>query len=422
MTKKLARLLRADIQETSDLKSIAKMLANKGRGNDTLLAHITPREVKILKAAGGSGTVNPDTGLMEFDDSFGDYSIPETYSSGADYAASIPNYIQPRQEGDLTAKTEFDLAARQSPYYGEYGGTLTPSSPQPLTSPEISNPEQYYSNQELQQLQNAAIQQYAGAVPFAYEPATPGSETNIFQTNEEFPPGMTARPDLFAAQRAAQAAQSDVALSPEAAKAQKEQAAAEGGKTPPSLATRAGDVLSAIGAGGKNVLNFLEQYPQLAKAGAAGAGALLTAKQAKQGAQQVQEATTQQKALAAPYQAQGAEFQRAAMAGELTPQSAQAYQAMRAQLAQGVEARGGVGVAQAQAQLENTRQALLQQQADYGIKLSSIGDNIAIGAIRTGLQADQAVNQLTNSMYSNMFAIASGLSPQTTRTATTQGV
>jgi len=92
MTKKLARLLRADIQETSDLKSIAKMLANKGRGGDTILAHITPKEVKILKAAGGAGTVNPDTGLMEFYD---DYSYYDTVDRTVfePQAASAPMII-----------------------------------------------------------------------------------------------------------------------------------------------------------------------------------------------------------------------------------------------------------------------------------------------------------------------------------------
>ena len=46
-----------------------------------------------------------------------------------------------------------------------------------------------------------------------------------------------------------------------------------------------------------------------------------------------------------------------------------------------------------------------------GLKLSGIGDNIALGAIKTGLQADQYVNQLTNNFYSNMAYIASGMSP-----------
>ena len=82
MTKKLARLLRADIQETSDLRSIAKMLADKGRGGDTLLAHITPKEVGLLKEAGGAGTVNPDTGLLEFYDWSGDGGIVSGYDGG----------------------------------------------------------------------------------------------------------------------------------------------------------------------------------------------------------------------------------------------------------------------------------------------------------------------------------------------------
>jgi hypothetical protein len=37
-----------------------------------MLAHITPKEAALLKRRGGSGTINPDTGLPEFeDDTFG---------------------------------------------------------------------------------------------------------------------------------------------------------------------------------------------------------------------------------------------------------------------------------------------------------------------------------------------------------------
>jgi hypothetical protein len=44
----------------------AKLVASKGRYGDTMLAHITPDEAKLLKARGGSGTINPETGLPEF--------------------------------------------------------------------------------------------------------------------------------------------------------------------------------------------------------------------------------------------------------------------------------------------------------------------------------------------------------------------
>jgi hypothetical protein len=41
-------------------------IASKGRMGDTILAHINPTEAALLKSIGGSGTVNPYTGLPEF--------------------------------------------------------------------------------------------------------------------------------------------------------------------------------------------------------------------------------------------------------------------------------------------------------------------------------------------------------------------
>ena len=41
-------------------------LAKEGRGGDTELAHVNPREKAMLKAMGGSGTINPNTGLREY--------------------------------------------------------------------------------------------------------------------------------------------------------------------------------------------------------------------------------------------------------------------------------------------------------------------------------------------------------------------
>ena len=41
-------------------------LAAYGRNGDTMLAHITPQEAAMLKRMGGSGTINPYTGLPEY--------------------------------------------------------------------------------------------------------------------------------------------------------------------------------------------------------------------------------------------------------------------------------------------------------------------------------------------------------------------
>lgn len=48
------------------LNPIAQLLAAQGRNGDTMLAHITPAEARMLRRRGGSGTINPVTGLPEF--------------------------------------------------------------------------------------------------------------------------------------------------------------------------------------------------------------------------------------------------------------------------------------------------------------------------------------------------------------------
>ena len=51
-----------------DLRKIARLLQDKGRNGDTILAHINPREAALLREQGGSGEINPETGLPEFSD------------------------------------------------------------------------------------------------------------------------------------------------------------------------------------------------------------------------------------------------------------------------------------------------------------------------------------------------------------------
>ena len=48
------------------MSPIAAQLASMGRRGDTMLAHITPSEARMLRRRGGSGTINPRTGLPEF--------------------------------------------------------------------------------------------------------------------------------------------------------------------------------------------------------------------------------------------------------------------------------------------------------------------------------------------------------------------
>ena len=48
------------------LSVAGRRLASKGRGGDSELAHVNPREAEMLRRAGGSGGINPATGLREF--------------------------------------------------------------------------------------------------------------------------------------------------------------------------------------------------------------------------------------------------------------------------------------------------------------------------------------------------------------------
>jgi hypothetical protein len=48
------------------LPEMAERVRAAGRGEDTVLAHITPEEAGILQLLGGSGTINPKTGQPEF--------------------------------------------------------------------------------------------------------------------------------------------------------------------------------------------------------------------------------------------------------------------------------------------------------------------------------------------------------------------
>jgi hypothetical protein len=331
--KKIARLLKADLSESSDLASIASMLASKGRGRDTLLAHITPREAKILKAAGGSGTTNPETGLLEFEDS-GDFDIgfgPGVYSPpDTGPAPEMPTNAQ--LEAQFYPQTYAQTTQAED---ASFAGGPRETGGQPITAGPL-----------------------AGAT--VYGPTgTPYTAKDLNRISVGTP---TVDQPLKVA--------------------------------PPPQEKSFFDKISSA---------------DMVRLGLSGGLGVYGAQQNRKAAEQAQQAALEQKAVGAPYQAKGQELIRAAEAGELTPTGAQSLQALQARLAQGVESRGGVGAQQAAAQAEAYRQQLLSQQYNLGLQVSNIGDQIALGAIRTGLQADQALNQASANFYTNLAMIGAGV-------------
>ena len=58
-----------DMEQSEEYKpyhSLAEIIRQQGEGEDTILAHINPIEAAVLKSMGGSGTINPKTGLPQF--------------------------------------------------------------------------------------------------------------------------------------------------------------------------------------------------------------------------------------------------------------------------------------------------------------------------------------------------------------------
>ena len=90
----LAEVIQTDVVGSMPLKTLAKVLQSKGRRGDTILAHITPKEAKKLKKAGGAGTTNPETGLPEFFDGEDFYGPPVVDTSSFTQEAAPAGFAQ----------------------------------------------------------------------------------------------------------------------------------------------------------------------------------------------------------------------------------------------------------------------------------------------------------------------------------------
>jgi len=346
--KKIAKLLKADLNGTSDLAAIASMLSSKGRGNDTLLAHITPKEAEILKAAGGSGTTNPETGLLEF------------------YDGEVYDY------GDVRAEpSPVEQEAGQFDSGGFYGGQT-------------------------------------GETGQGIQVAAPAADRFSAQgTGSTLPPEIRAEP-VFSGATTSYISPYGTGLQPVSLTGRDYSVTPAAATGAPALAAEGRVARTVDTPADKSFFDKLTTQ-DMVRLGLAGGLGIYGATQAKRGAKQAEQAAAQQRAIAEPYQAKGRELIRAAETGELTPTGQQSLQALQARLSQGAEARGGVGTAQAAAQAEAYRQQLLAQQYDLGLKVSNIGDNIALGAIKTGIQADQALSQASTNFYTNLAAIGAGI-------------
>ena len=354
------------------LPALAEMIRAKGRGKDTVLAHITPREAALLKKRGGAGSINPDTGLLE-------------YYDGEDY---VPD------EGDpyIPPDTVYDNTIETTPYQDDLYSYL---NTQPDTSGQgypsggapfeenfpTYNPPQYAEQQAFAYPPNASYG-FRADQDSNYDPAGPGAlPSGARGTPDEI---AAAYPQLYPGGRLPTAGEQTV-FTPSGN-------AYYEAKTPIPVAPAK---TTTKGAGGKDT-DYSSILNQLLKLGLPlGIAAALTKgvaqPAAKKAEDQAQQAKNERMAIATPYQNIGKGLYNPALAGNLSASNIQAVKAARAMAAQNLSRTGGVGVLQGANSIADLEARLLDNQLIQGIKIANIGDNYAINAIQAGMAADNSL-------------------------------
>jgi hypothetical protein len=434
MAKTLAKVLKTDISRLP-LRKAAEEVRKKGRGRDTILAHITPREAAKLKAEGGSGTINPDTGLPEFEDGFdfggffdptpmayqpADFSSFEAPSYTPEFITQEPMYQAPTQDYTfLSRPTEGFVQPFQAAQYdygfqpdigASYYAGAFPDQYAQATPAEIA--------QGRADVQNAYRTMYAPLPPDIAAKAygtggTGGGEAlrAVAQERAAFTPaegGLTEEERKEIERQLARdlpAVRAEERAAAQLAAAQKLSAQTGGPAAPAetkgiqtpfgTLGTK--ELIAALGLGALG-LNYSRAQSQ--------------GKQAAQALQNAyNQAAAQTRELAQPYMQQGGQQLALATQGALSPAQQQQLAAGQAAAAQATASSGGVAAAQAGRSVEDLRQRLLANQQTMALQLLGTGTPLISQAIRdqlagttTGINTNMQLSQQAGQAASGMLA------------------
>ena len=369
----------------TDLAALAQVLRSKGRGRDTVLAHITPKEAALLKRRGGRGSINPDTGLPEFDD-YGDYS--PIIDSSADTGGASEFGGTPAAPVDPTPVSTPDP---------------TPAAnPTPAADPNVSASPGEGMPPDVNQTAQAA----ADATPGTKDKPTFMSQIGDYLSN----PANLAKLGLLGG------------------------LGLFGAKQGQTAATQTADATAKIAAMAPAVQDRSVQAQQQLQNIAANARTT--------GTQAAQDLS----ALGAPARDLGTSMMTGAVSGNLTPANQASLAALKARAEQDISNRGGVGAMQAGVAEESAQAQLAQQQLQQGlatyqqgaaysqqaIALQQAQDNMAAGiqqtavttalqqagisdqytlnAIMTGLSMDQATATSLKNFYTSLAQVGFGQS------------
>ena len=361
MATKLAALLRTS---SMGLPELANVLQSKGRNGDTILAHINPKEARLLKRMGGAGTLNPHTGLPEFYSREDEFLFPSEDTSTPDYQPPVGSEEYKAQEGATVGD--------RTPYITqpiEPATAATPQVPEVTASqglPDVNLPTQTadmasYGGQAAQAMPTQITPQFAELAP------------SQGQAAEAMPTQITPQPE-------------------------------------PGLFDKAGDKIDALAKA------LQTDRLGLLRLGIGGVGALQGAGASRQ-AQGAAEATQKQiESLGAPYKERGQQLVAMGQAGQLTPAQQQSLAALRAQQAQQLQrmglSGGGTAAMQAEAQIQNLAQQFAQQNIDQGMKLINLSDKYVMDAIKQGYSQSKDATAMSGDFYKTLLSSIPGATQQ----------
>ena len=348
----------------TDLASLAQVLRSKGRGRDTVLAHITPQEAALLKRRGGRGSINPNTGLPEFEKEDISFDFGES-------GASASNWNSPAVTAPATPAT-------------------TDSSPGEGMPPDVNKKAQAAADATKSDSDKPGFMSQVG--DYLSNPANLAKlgllgGLGIFGANQ----GNKASQQTAAAQQQIAAVAPQI-MDRSAAAQQQLQQIAQNAQT--QGATSAAN-LSALGAPAKELGTGMMSGAVSGNLTPANQAAIAALKaRAEQGISQrggvgaMQAGVAEESALAQLSQQQ-------LQQGLATYQQGAAYD------------QQSIALKQAQ---DNMAASIQQNSVSTALAQAQIADQYTINAIMTGLQMDQATAQSLKSFYTSLAQIGFGQS------------
>ena len=364
--KNLAEVLQTDVTTNLPVAALAQIVRSKGRGRDTVLAHITPKEAAKLKREGGRGSINPDTGLLEFEDDFSFTSFPMSLDYSG-YTPPATEFTQLPETAYQAPSTVYDGPSSYGFY--DYQPTADMTSFTPSASPDFYGNTYYGDLPSIGAVEAAYTPSRAvaaNAPAFMREPTRAMTdaerESLRFYPDELYPVDEEGRPIQGEGEKPA----------------------------------------------GKGLFDKLTSDPLKLALALGGAGLGLygqsqAKKQAAEMAAALSKISGEQKALAAPFLQQGGLQYGLSTQGAMTPAAQQQFDVARAQLAQAAARSGSVGAMQATQIGEQLRQNIINSQLTQAMQILAQGNTQMNAGLQTDIASINARNALAQQASTAMM-------------------